>query len=68
MRDRLIRERKERNLTQKEVADQLDISEVFIRKIESGSRNPSLTTISKFVTFYNVEDRELFPDIFFYKK
>lgn len=67
MRSRLISERKKKNLTQKQAASMIGISEVFLRKLESGKKNPSLSTISKLVILYDSEDKELFPDIFFYK-
>jgi len=64
MRERLVQERTSKNLTQKQVAKQLGISEVYVRKIEKGERNPSLELILKFEDFFKVRDRKLFPDIF----
>lgn len=63
-RNRLIQHRKRLNLTQKNVADSLNISEVYVRKIENGSSNPGRTTMLKFEQFFNINARELFPDLF----
>ncbi|WP_396335444.1 helix-turn-helix domain-containing protein [Bacillus sp. IG6] len=38
MRKCLIEERSKRGLTQKQVAERLNISEVYVRKIEKGAR------------------------------
>lgn len=65
MRDNLIKERNKLNLTQKQVAEKLGISEVYVRKIEKGLRNPGRETMLKFEKFYSVSDRQLFPDLFF---
>lgn len=65
MRKQLIDERIKKNLTQKQVADILGISEVFVRKIEKGIRNPGRETMLKFEKLYSVSERELFPDLFF---
>ncbi|MCP8970537.1 helix-turn-helix transcriptional regulator [Ectobacillus ponti] len=64
MRIRLVQERHLRNLTQKQVADILGVSEVYIRKLEKGDANPGRKTMLKLEIFYGVRDRELFPDIF----
>lgn len=64
MRERLVNERLKKSLTQAEVAEKLCLSEVFVRKIEKGNRNPSVTTMLKFENFYGVSIRHLFPDIF----
>lgn len=64
MRERLINERTARNLTQEELAEALELSAVFIRKIEKGKRNPSIKTMQKYQRFFGVRYTELFPDIF----
>ncbi|WP_026582155.1 helix-turn-helix domain-containing protein [Bacillus sp. J33] len=64
MRQRLVNERLKRNLTQKQVAGILDISEVYVRKIEKGVRNPGRETMQKFEQLYGVSDRKLFPELF----
>lgn len=63
-RERLVQERNERELTQKQVAESLGISEVFVRKIEKGVAAPGRETMLKFEKFYGVSERELFPDLF----
>lgn len=64
MRQRLVEERNSRDLTQKQVAEILGISEVYVRKIEKGLRNPGRETMLKFEQLYSVRDRELFSDLF----
>jgi putative transcriptional regulator len=63
-RRKLIELRKQRNLTQRQVAETLGISEVYVRKIEKGDSNPGRETMVKFQQFYQYELTELFPDIF----
>nr|WP_093231546.1 helix-turn-helix transcriptional regulator [Thermoflavimicrobium dichotomicum] len=65
MRKRLVRERVKKGLTQKQVAEILGISEVFVRKIEKGTANPGRKTMLKFELLYGISDRELFPDLFY---
>lgn len=60
----LIKERKKMDLTQKDLALEIGISEVMIRKLEAGNRNPSTETAKKFAVFYKKELDYLFPDIF----
>lgn len=64
MRGRLVSERLSRGMTQKQVAELLGISEVYVRKLEKGVVEPGRKTMLKFEFFYGVRDRELFPDIF----
>lgn len=64
MRKRLIELRKKKGLTQKEIAKELGISAVFLRKIEAGTRQPSIPTMLKFEAFYDESFEELFPDVF----
>jgi putative transcriptional regulator len=64
LRSRLVKERTSRNLTQKQVAEILGISEIHVRKIEKGDRNPGLELMLKFEHLYKVRDRLLFPDLF----
>lgn len=64
MREPLVEKRKEKKLTQLEVAEKLGVSEVFVRKIEKGDRNPSVETMLKFEALYRTSMRKLFPDIF----
>ncbi|MFF2885086.1 helix-turn-helix transcriptional regulator [Bacillus toyonensis] len=64
MRKRLINERTARKLTQEDLAVALNLSTVFIRKIEKGERNPSVKTMKIYQSFFGVRVTELFPDIF----
>lgn len=64
MRKRLVNERKKRKLTQKQVAEALEISSVYVRKIEKGERNPGRETMLKFEKLYGIQDRVLFEDLF----
>jgi putative transcriptional regulator len=64
MRVKLIELRTSKNLTQKELAEILNISEVYVRKIEKSERNPGRETMLKFEQFFGIRDRELFPDLF----
>lgn len=64
MRKRLINERTARNLTQEDLAVSLNLSTIFIRKIEKGERNPSVKTMKIYQSFFDVRVTELFPDIF----
>ncbi|MEK4628077.1 helix-turn-helix transcriptional regulator [Solibacillus sp. FSL R7-0682] len=64
LRKKLIEKRKQHKLTQIDLAKQLGISEVYVRKLERGSRNPSITLMIKFEEFFDLSMKELFPDIF----
>ncbi|MGI0534988.1 helix-turn-helix transcriptional regulator [Bacillus pfraonensis] len=64
MRKRVITERTARNLTQEALAEALELSAVFVRKIEKGERNPSIKTMKKYQRFFGVRANDLFPDIF----
>lgn len=63
-RDRIIQERKKRKMKQSELAKALGISEIYVRKIESGTVKPGRDTILKFEAFYKIGQKTLFPDIF----
>ncbi|WP_397537816.1 helix-turn-helix transcriptional regulator [Rummeliibacillus pycnus] len=65
MRKKLIEQRKKLGLTQVELSKKINISEVYVRKLESGTRNPSVPLMVKFEQFYDVSMKELFPDVFF---
>lgn len=64
MREVLIEKRQQKELTQLEVAEKIGVSEVFVRKIEKGDRNPGVETMLKFESLYSTSMRLLFPDIF----
>lgn len=65
MRTLLIECRKKKGITQLELAKQIGISEIYVRKLEQGSRNPSVITMLKFEQYFGVSMKKLFPDIFF---
>lgn len=62
---KLVEIRKQKQLTQKQVAEVIGISEVYVRKIEKGDSNPGRETMLKFQQFYEYDLSELFPDLFF---
>lgn len=64
MRINLIEERKRRNLTRREVAYDVGLAEITIRKIEENKRNPSVKTAKTLSIYYGKTLDELFPDIF----
>jgi putative transcriptional regulator len=64
-RERLVKERKKHKMTQSDVAKILGISEVYVRKIESGTVKPGRDTMFKFESYYGLGVKTLFPDIFF---
>lgn len=63
-RTQLIEQRKKLNLTQRQVAEALGISEVYVRKIENSDAHPGRTTMLKFEKLYNQDSKNLFPDLF----
>ena len=52
MRERIRRERKVRDLTQKSLAEALSLSEIFVRKIEKGDSDPGRKTMKKYQKFF----------------
>jgi putative transcriptional regulator len=64
LRQQLVLERKKHKWTQKQVAEMLDISEVYVRKIEKGEKNPGRETMLKFEKLYGISSKNLFPDLF----
>ncbi|KEO82422.1 helix-turn-helix transcriptional regulator [Tumebacillus flagellatus] len=50
--------------TQAQVAKDLCLSEVYVRKIEAGDKKPGRETIIRFARYYQRPAHELFPDIF----
>nr|WP_289038204.1 helix-turn-helix transcriptional regulator [uncultured Allobacillus sp.] len=61
----LIQLRKKHNLTQQELADKLDISTVYVRKLEKGTVAAGRKTMLKYEQFFKKDMKELFPDLFF---
>ena len=64
-RERLTSERIKKRKERFEVAEDLDISEVYVRKLEAGTVKPGRDLMLKFAAYYKVNERKLFPDIFF---
>lgn len=64
-RERLIQERNKKRKKRSDIAIELEISEVYVRKIESGSVKPGRDTMIKFSNYYELGIKTLFPDIFF---
>lgn len=54
-------------LTQKELAEKLGISTVYVRKLEKGVVNPGRDTMLDYEEFFDVDMRKLFPDLFLRK-
>lgn len=63
-RHELIQARNKKDLTPAQIAKLLDISTVYVRKIEAGTVKPGRDTMIKFEAFYGVSMRKLFSDIF----
>lgn len=64
MRQTLMLCRRKFSLTQAQLADKLNLSEVYVRKLENGSRNPSVSTMILYEKLFEVPMQELFPDVF----
>lgn len=64
LRSNLVKLRTDSGLTRKELAGDLGISEISVRKIEEGTRNPSPRMAKKFALYYKRGLDDLFPDIF----
>ena len=64
MRTNLKKEREKKHLSRNKLAETLGISEVYVRKIESGSSNPSIDVAKMFAEFYKQPLDYLFPDLF----
>ncbi|MGM0173664.1 helix-turn-helix transcriptional regulator [Enterococcus sp. DIV0800] len=64
MRNNLKKERELKSLSREKLAKILNISEVYVRKLESGTSNPSLQMAKEFAEFYRKPLDYLFPDLF----
>jgi putative transcriptional regulator len=60
----LIKTRLKVNKSRKQVAKDLGISEVYLRKIEAGTSNPGRDLLGRIEQYYNISMRKLFPDLF----
>ena len=63
MRERIRRERKVRDLTQKSLAEALSLSEIFVRKSKRVIAIQEENN-EKYQKFFGIRATELFPDIF----
>ena len=61
----IIELRKKENLTQLELSKRLNISEIYVRKLEQGTRNPSINTMLRYEKYFGESMKKMFPDIFF---
>ncbi|ANY13506.1 helix-turn-helix transcriptional regulator [Latilactobacillus curvatus] len=59
--------RKSKGITQEELAKDLGVATVTIRKIESSDRNPSINTAKKISRYFGKNLEYIFPDIFLLK-
>ncbi len=64
LRNVLMTKRIDAGYTRKEVASNIGLSEIFVRKLEEGGRNPSIKTMLKFQDLYGEPIENLFPDVF----
>lgn len=61
----LLQLRKKHKLTQQGLANELGISTVYVRKLEKGVVNPGRETLVKYESYFQVDMKKLFPDLFF---
>lgn len=64
MRSILKAEREKKKVTQEKLAKILNISEITVRSLENGTRNPSPKMARKYAIFFDKNLEYLFPDIF----
>jgi DNA-binding XRE family transcriptional regulator len=57
--------REKQNLTQQDLANKLDISTVYVRKLEKGVVDPGINTMIRYEKHFRKDMKKLFPDIFF---
>lgn len=60
MRERLVKLRKGRGLTQAQTAKKLGISRTFYGMIENGTRNPTLLLAAQIAEFYGTTMEKIF--------
>jgi DNA-binding XRE family transcriptional regulator len=63
-RNNLIDARKSKQMTQAELAEELGIAPITVRKLENSNRNPSTKTAMKIADYFELDIKVLFPDIF----
>jgi len=60
----LIEARKNKKLSRELVSRELNISTVYLRKLENGTSKPGRDLMVRMENYYGLSVRELFPDIF----
>ncbi|MGC7871095.1 helix-turn-helix transcriptional regulator [Desulfosporosinus sp. SYSU MS00001] len=60
MKNKLEEIRKERGITQEELADRLEVSRQTISSLENGRYNPSIILAFKIARFFNLSIEEIF--------
>ena len=60
----LIKLRENNGWVQKDLAEELDVSQQYISQLESGRRKPTLVVARKLENIYDTRMEILFPDIF----
>ncbi|WP_088186930.1 helix-turn-helix transcriptional regulator [Desulfosporosinus sp. FKA] len=60
MKNKLEEIRKERGITQEELADKLEVSRQTISSLENGRYNPSIMLAFKIAHFFNLSIEEIF--------
>ena len=59
---RIKNERIKRNLTQEQVAELIDVGDVFVGQIERGERTPSITTLIKIANSFGLSTDYILMD------
>ena len=60
MKNRLEQIRKEKGITQEELADALEVSRQTVGSLENGRYNPSIILAYKFAKYFNLTIEEIF--------
>lgn len=63
-RDRLVKERKDRKKTRRMVCEEIGISIIYLRVLETGKANPGREMMFRFSDYYGQDVKVLFPDLF----
>jgi transcriptional regulator with XRE-family HTH domain len=61
----LLELREEKNVSQKEVADNCNLERAYISRLERGLLQPSLTTIIKLAEYFQVEPGALITQVYY---
>jgi len=63
-RTKIIEVRNRLGKTQRQVAADLGVSEIYIRKLEAGASSPGRDMMIKMQQYYKLPMERLFPDLF----